>query len=107
MKSSVVFSRLIEEYGSLEQDENQNLEKTKKGASDNDTVMPDDKKDNAVLMQAEERATGAVAWETYAKYLRYAGGLFWAPVIIGLLIATQGAAGQRTFRQKNPKRQLT
>ncbi|KAG8854719.1 hypothetical protein FRB96_007404 [Tulasnella sp. 330] len=40
---------------------------------------------NAGMMQAEERNTGAVAFDVYKKYLRSAGGLIWAPLILALL----------------------
>jgi ATP-binding cassette subfamily C (CFTR/MRP) protein 1 len=46
-----------------------------------------------VLMQLEERNVGAVSWEVYKKYLRFAGGLVWAPVVLALLIVTQGNQG--------------
>ncbi|KAF8882127.1 P-loop containing nucleoside triphosphate hydrolase protein [Infundibulicybe gibba] len=62
-----------------------------KGDATSDTNGADDKKANAVLMQAEERNTGSVSWDTYKKYLRFAGGIFWAPVILILLTITQAA----------------
>ena len=46
-----------------------------------------------VLMQLEERNVGAVSWEVYKKYLRFAGGLVWAPVILALLILSQANQG--------------
>lgn len=62
-------------------------------------------KDN--LMQTEERATGAVTFQTYIKYLRFGGryvgvrvnissahisiSVWWAPTIIILLILSQMA----------------
>ena len=56
---------------------------------------PDSAED--VLMQLEERNVGAVSWEVYKKYLRFAGGLVWAPVIVVLLILTEGNQGQAGF----------
>ena len=52
---------------------------------------PDNAED--VLMQLEERNVGAVSWDIYKKYLRYAGGLVWAPVIFILLVLVQGSQG--------------
>jgi ATP-binding cassette subfamily C (CFTR/MRP) protein 1 len=52
---------------------------------------PDSAED--VLMQLEERNVGAVSWDVYKKYLRFSGGLIWAPVILFLLILTQGNQG--------------
>ena len=50
-----------------------------------------------VLMQLEERNVGAVSWDIYRKYLRYAGGLVWAPVALALLILSQGNQGWSGF----------
>jgi ATP-binding cassette subfamily C (CFTR/MRP) protein 1 len=96
MKDSEVFSRLMDEFGNLEQEDGPEADGAKKAAgadSKGDTEQDGDKKANAALMQAEERNTGSVAWITYAKYLRFAGGVFWAPVIVTLLALAQGAAG--------------
>jgi ATP-binding cassette subfamily C (CFTR/MRP) protein 1 len=88
MKNSTVFSHLIDEYGSLEQGTG--------GKKGNATSMGSDhpnRKTDTALMQEEERIIGAVAWETYSKYLRFAGGLSWAPTILLLLVLNQGATG--------------
>ncbi|KAF9466028.1 multidrug resistance-associated ABC transporter [Collybia nuda] len=92
MKDSTVFARLMDEYGNLEQEEQEERKKVKaKGADDDDSVEVDPKKAGATLMQAEERNTGSVTWAVYANYLRFAGGVVWAPIIILLLTLTQGA----------------
>ncbi|PPR03716.1 hypothetical protein CVT24_007391 [Panaeolus cyanescens] len=92
--NSVVFSRLIAEYGSLEEEsENGDAEpgsrRKKQDAVDAEGGGP--KKADAQLMQTEERNTGAVEWNVYGRYLKYGGGLFWAPIILGLLTLAQGA----------------
>ena len=46
------------------------------------------------LMSEEERNRGAVPMSVYAKYLRHAGGVIWAPVIVGILALMQGASGE-------------
>jgi ATP-binding cassette subfamily C (CFTR/MRP) protein 1 len=46
-----------------------------------------------VPMQLEERNVGAVSWDVYKKYLCFAGGLVWAPVILALLTLTQANQG--------------
>lgn len=94
MQESVVFSRLMDEYGSLEHDEGGGKSR-KLGAEDGsaDDLGGGGKKASAVLMQEEERNTGSVAWTTYAKYLRFAGGIIWAPIIVLLLTLTQAASG--------------
>ena len=91
MNESILFSRLIEEYGSQHEEQ-------KIGGSKRTTVVKREadgevKKGDDALMQEEERNTGAVTWEVYARYLRLAGGVVWGPIIIILLIAVQGAAG--------------
>ena len=43
------------------------------------------------LMQAEERAVKSVPWSVYADYVRASGSLFNAPLVLGLLIASQVA----------------
>ncbi|KAJ7123757.1 multidrug resistance-associated ABC transporter [Mycena epipterygia] len=91
MKDGDVFCRLMDEYGNLDQ-EDQVAVKGEKGAvvaGDKDVLEA--KKDQAALMQTEERQTGAVSWETYRKYLKFGGGVIWAPVILGLLTAAQAA----------------
>ena len=46
-----------------------------------------------ILMQLEERNVGAVSWSVYKKYLHFAGGLFWVPVILALLILAEANQG--------------
>ncbi|KAF9500249.1 multidrug resistance-associated ABC transporter [Pleurotus eryngii] len=93
MKDSVSFGRLIEEFGSIEDKEDGqprretpefNL-RVEKGAAAGETK-------NAALMQTEERNVGAVTWDTYTKYLRFGGGIFWAPFLFSLLVLNQAAA---------------
>ncbi|KAF8235236.1 multidrug resistance-associated ABC transporter [Tricholoma matsutake] len=91
MKDSVVFSHLMDEYGSLDQeDEVEKKGNNKEGAT---ARAPEDMNDKkaAALMQEEERNTGSVTWGVYTKYLHFAGGIIWAPVIFLLLTVTQGA----------------
>lgn len=93
MKDSVVFSHLMDEYGSLDQeDEVEKKGNNKEGAT---ARAPEDMNDKkaAALMQEEERNTGSVTWGVYTKYLHFAGGIIWAPVIFLLLTVTQGAQG--------------
>lgn len=98
--NSVVFSHLIEEYGSMELEEELNeaspagkrSRKTKGFADESaeDEVSASKRAQNA-LMQMEERITGSVTWDVYRKYLKFAGGIVWAPTILLLLTVTQGA----------------
>ena len=88
MNESILFSRLIEEYGSQHEEQ-------KTGSSKRVVVKHDEaeKKDYDTLMQKEERNTGAVTRNVYAQYLRLAGGIIWGPIIIMLLVMVQAAAG--------------
>ncbi|KAF9447357.1 multidrug resistance-associated ABC transporter [Macrolepiota fuliginosa MF-IS2] len=95
MKNSIVFARLIEEHGNLEQeDQGAHGVETRpkaKDEKDEETGHEGAAKKGPDLMQAEERNTGAVTWDVYKHYLRFAGGLIWAPIVIALLVLTQGA----------------
>lgn len=93
MSSGATFSRLMEDYGNLEKKEK---EVATVARADEPAMGPAkaDAKDARPLMQKEERNTGAVTLKTYARYFRYAGGLFWIAVIILELILYQGASGE-------------
>ncbi|KAG6836959.1 hypothetical protein H0H93_000601, partial [Arthromyces matolae] len=90
MSDSVVFSRLMEEYGSLQEAENDENKKRRKG--DGDSGDASQKKSDTGLMQIEERNTGSVPWSVYGSYLQFAGGILWAPVLLFLLALLQGSA---------------
>jgi ABC-type multidrug transport system fused ATPase/permease subunit len=49
------------------------------------------KKKGKGLMQAEERAVASVPWTIYTSYIRASGSVFNAPLIVLLLILSQGA----------------
>ncbi|KAK0467750.1 multidrug resistance-associated ABC transporter [Desarmillaria tabescens] len=86
MESSVIFSRIMEEYGAAEKDVD-----VPEKSDIADLKIVADKSDhrNGVLMQAEERHRGSVTWATYHDYLRAAGGVIWAPILLSLLILNQ------------------
>lgn len=99
MRGGQEFSRLIEEFGVAEKESRQ-ASKDSEGLTDKDDKaatkeesVDSPKKARAQLMQDEERNKGAVPLSTYAKYVKYAGGVFWAPVIILLLALSEGASG--------------
>ena len=104
MANNVVFARLMEEHGNLEteleqDDQPRRKRKDKDGKVDNEAEL---KKTDTALMQLEERNTGAVTWSTYHKYLRFAGTVTWAPIVIFLLALSQVAQGisMRNFLKK-------
>ena len=66
----------------------------------NEDEVEDEKKDakklkrtkkGAALMQQEERAVKSVSWSVYAAYIRASGSLQFGPMVIILLIVSQGA----------------
>jgi ATP-binding cassette subfamily C (CFTR/MRP) protein 1 len=96
MKGSTVFSKLMDEYGSLESERSRDGrvgQQNKGRATADDPDEIERKKFEAALMQAEERNTGAVTWDVYKKYLGFAGGVVWAPVILLLLTLYEAASG--------------
>ena len=88
-----VFSRLMDEYGNQSRKDNR---KERIAGLANNEIEPFQYKPNSaedVLMQLEERNIGAVSWEVYKKYLRFAGGVGWASVVLILLIFSQAVQG--------------
>lgn len=75
-------------------------EKLEEEAEINEDRLEDEKKDakkrklakrGAALMQAEERAVKSVSWGVYAAYIRASGSILYGPMIVLLLILSQGA----------------
>lgn len=93
MSNGVVLARLIDEYGNLEQEKENQISEKAIGNVDEAKGKLEGKKAGAALMSIEERATGAVTWSTYSNYLQSAGGILWAPTILILLTLAQGAQG--------------
>ncbi|KAF9527181.1 ATP-dependent bile acid permease [Crepidotus variabilis] len=97
MTSSVVFRRLVEEYGNQDSGKEapaveRTVQATDVAISKNATLAA------SPLMELEERNTGAVGWEIYKKYLQSAGGLFWLPLLGGLyLISEAGNVSSTLF----------
>ncbi|KAK0453030.1 multidrug resistance-associated ABC transporter [Armillaria borealis] len=89
IENSVIFSRVMEEYGTAEcyndAPENSRIVDIngKRAVAD----LP--KYKNSALIRTEERYTGSVAWKTYRDYLRVAGGVIWAPILLLLLVLNQ------------------
>jgi ABC-type multidrug transport system fused ATPase/permease subunit len=74
----------------------------------NDDEVESEKKDmknkrrSPGLMQAEERAVKSVPWSVYIDYVRASGSLWNAPLVIGLLLASQGANITTSLWRKSP-----
>ncbi|TDL20293.1 multidrug resistance-associated ABC transporter [Rickenella mellea] len=91
MRDGHAFAKLIDEYGAPEEDEEDENDKEKDAKVAPDAAEQGEGKAPA-LMSEEERNRGSVPWSVYRKYLKYAGGVFWAPFIILLLTLMQGAS---------------
>lgn len=89
--SAPIFSKLMDDYGALEQADEIQSESKKGGGGASDSAEGTEKKPQEALMQEEERSTGAVTWDTYRKYLKNAGSVAWAFLILALLILGQCA----------------
>lgn len=92
MGDSVLFSRVMEEYGTQEKEKEEKVEDTKVTEKATDAAI--DKGAKKGLMQEEERLTGSVSANVYARYLRSAGGLYHLPLILALLAGYQGSSGK-------------
>lgn len=76
-------------------------EKMEREATENDDEIEDEKKNakkmqrkakrGAALMQQEERAVKSVSWSVYMAYVRASGSILFGPMVIVLLIISQGA----------------
>ncbi|GJJ12857.1 hypothetical protein Clacol_007102 [Clathrus columnatus] len=94
------FSKLIEEYGTQEEEDSENLDvnvvesKTTEFLTDTPKIKTEasDPKTKVALMQQEERNTGQVEGAIYLKYIKAAGGLSWVPFLVFLLTVTQVAS---------------
>ncbi|KAH9849408.1 multidrug resistance-associated ABC transporter [Lenzites betulinus] len=90
MADGEMFSRLMEEYGSLEkQEENAIIDKPELKVKDLKAKGPE--REHQTLIQAEERLTGAVSTSVYTKYFKFAGGAAVFPMIMLWLVLSQGA----------------
>jgi ATP-binding cassette, subfamily C (CFTR/MRP), member 1 len=68
-----------QEEGAAVEEKTADLEKKKK------------KKKSPGLMQAEERAVASVPWSVYGAYVRASGSILVAPLILSVLVLSQGA----------------
>ncbi|KAH6909905.1 ATP-dependent bile acid permease [Coprinopsis sp. MPI-PUGE-AT-0042] len=115
MANSVVFSRIVDEYGNAESDsddEEEGGEASRKTArralrdmvkvepvsEEGQATKAEEKvKTTAALMQQEEREQGSVNWKVYSTYMKAAGGLYWGPFLLMLLTLNQAASVGNTL----------
>ncbi|GAB1315033.1 ATP-binding cassette transporter yor1 [Madurella fahalii] len=85
MKNSEGFQQLMESTA---------VEEKKDGGAvtqvQGEDVQSKKRKKGKGLMQAEERALASVPWSVYASYTRASGTIFNAPIVLALLILSQG-----------------
>ena len=95
MKDNGAFSRFIEEFGAAEEEKEDEIDEVK---GEQATITKKDapaaeRGAQAPLMSQEEREIGSVSFSVYSRYLSYAGGSFWALVVLGLLTLQQSSTG--------------
>ncbi|KAH9919495.1 multidrug resistance-associated ABC transporter [Epithele typhae] len=98
MANGPAFSRLMEEYGSLDRQDDDVVAATKKKRAAADAKAAEAGLDAKVpvkatqgLMQEEERMTGAVDWSVYMRYFRFCGGVMVFPLVLMWIVLAQGA----------------
>lgn len=86
MKNNAGFQTLMETTAIEKEEEPQEAAKT-----DEKPEASQKKKKAAALMQSEERAVASVSWSVYATYVRSSGSILIAPLILSILLLSQGA----------------
>ncbi|KAK0231362.1 multidrug resistance-associated ABC transporter [Armillaria fumosa] len=91
IENSVIFSRITEEYAAAECYNDAPKVNRILDINGKESVVdvPKYTGKNGVLVRMEERNTGPVTWTTYRDYLRAAGGVIWAPIVLLLLVLNQ------------------
>jgi ABC-type multidrug transport system ATPase subunit len=87
MKEHAGFQLLMETTATEQRPEKS--EDSEDGQAENKTEAK--KKKGPGLMQAEERAVKSVPFSVYVDYVRASGSILAAPLVLGILIASQGA----------------
>jgi hypothetical protein len=98
MSNSAVFRHLIDEH--LDQDFEKRVVPDQRVAAGVDQSGHKNMSNpvNSALMEEEERNVGAVGWHVYKKYLLSAGGMFWVPIILSLLLLNEAGNGMFLFQ---------
>ncbi|ORY83038.1 P-loop containing nucleoside triphosphate hydrolase protein [Protomyces lactucae-debilis] len=86
------FARILQEFGGKREEEAEEQEIKEMDAELGDVkAKPAKKASPAPAASAEERETGAVAWDVYKAYFSSGGGLWTVPLIVIVLIIAQVA----------------
>lgn len=86
MRDHTGFQALMETTAVEKTEEKKPDEKKDEGEGDKKK-----KKKGAALMQQEERAVASVSWSVYGAYIRASGTILNAPIVIFVLLLSQGA----------------
>lgn len=77
------FAELIDEFGTDERNQGaQAVVKPDDAEKKADTQLKPAGAGAQKLIEGDERETGAVSWSAYGNYLKAAGGLKWAPLLL-------------------------
>jgi hypothetical protein len=88
MANNVEFQKLMEST-TVEEEKGKDKEETDEVEEEKKDANARGKKKAKALMTAEERATDSVDWGVYKAYLRAAGGLWVAPIVLTFLLMAQ------------------
>ncbi|KAI1636918.1 P-loop containing nucleoside triphosphate hydrolase protein [Biscogniauxia mediterranea] len=90
MANHPAFKQLMETTA-VEEDQKDVPRLTEDKPAESDQGQKKKKKRGPGLMQAEERAVSSVPWSVYGAYISASGSIFNAPLVITVLIISQGA----------------
>jgi len=83
--------QLLMETTAVEEKQEEDTHVNDDEVEDEKKTMKKKKKGGAALMQAEERAIKSVPWSVYIDYMKASGSILNAPLVLGFLLASQGA----------------
>ena len=90
MKNNTGFQTLMETTAIEKKDDDEKATEVK--TADDSKDKKKKKKDKVPgLMQQEERAVSSVPWAVYGSYVKASGSIWIAPLIVGILVFSQGA----------------
>ncbi|KDQ09674.1 hypothetical protein BOTBODRAFT_137615 [Botryobasidium botryosum FD-172 SS1] len=83
------FAKLVEEFGNAEEADDAAAQKAESAKEPTKDLPAAALKKGAALMQREEKAEGDLEWAVYKDYIRAAGSLSWAPLLLILITIAQ------------------
>jgi hypothetical protein len=97
MSNNCEFSRFVREFGSAQETKDKGMESTKKDEEDDVKKTEKQKCVAAGIMQAEERATGAVSRDVYVAYAKAGKTCTVLPFLFLSLALFQGATVMSSY----------